>query len=111
MSYLSTTDFADDPAFVDRFQRNMKGDLDLSWMKVERERGEFGPPRTECSAEQPWCIRSDGSKVTMLPAAPLRDCIVVAVREVAAHRYRRTQERWFPRQRELEAEHEVLDDP
>jgi hypothetical protein len=38
MSYLSTTDFADDPAFVDRFTRNMKGDLDLSWMKVERER-------------------------------------------------------------------------
>jgi hypothetical protein len=38
MSYLSTTDFAEDPAFVDRFTRNMKGDLDLSWMKVERER-------------------------------------------------------------------------
>ena len=35
MSYLSTTDFADDPAFVDRFQRDMKGDLDLSWMKVD----------------------------------------------------------------------------
>ena len=38
MSYLSTTDFADDPAFVDRFTRNMRGDLDLSWMNVERER-------------------------------------------------------------------------
>jgi hypothetical protein len=38
MSYLSTTDFAEDRQFVDRFQRTMKGDLDLSWMETRRER-------------------------------------------------------------------------
>jgi hypothetical protein len=38
MSYLSTTDFAEDKQFVDRFQRMMKGDLELSWMETERER-------------------------------------------------------------------------
>jgi hypothetical protein len=38
MSYLSPIDFAEDPAFVDRFQRIMKGDLDLSWMEASRER-------------------------------------------------------------------------
>ena len=38
MSYLSTIDFTEDPAFVDRFQRTMKGDLDLSWMDLPRER-------------------------------------------------------------------------
>jgi hypothetical protein len=38
VSYLSTTDFAEDPAFVDRFRRMMKGDLDLGWMDAERER-------------------------------------------------------------------------
>jgi hypothetical protein len=38
MSYLSTTDFAEDRAFVDRFRRTMKGDLELSWMDVPRER-------------------------------------------------------------------------
>jgi len=38
MSYLSTTDFTEDPGFVDRFRRTMKGDLELSWMDVPRER-------------------------------------------------------------------------
>jgi hypothetical protein len=36
MSYLSTVDFAEDPQFVDRFLRTMKGDLDLSWMEAPR---------------------------------------------------------------------------
>src|SRR5205809_33655 len=38
MSYLSTTDFAEDQAFVERFRRTMKGDLELSWMDEPRER-------------------------------------------------------------------------
>jgi hypothetical protein len=38
MSYLSTIDFAEDKNFVDRFQRAMKGDLDLSWLEAPRER-------------------------------------------------------------------------
>jgi len=38
MSYLSTTDFAEDRAFVERFRRTMKGDLELSWMDEPRER-------------------------------------------------------------------------
>ena len=38
MSYLSTTDFTEDKAFVDRFQRMLKGDLELSWMDEPRER-------------------------------------------------------------------------
>jgi hypothetical protein len=37
MSSLSSIDFAEDRAFVDRFQRAMKGDLDLSWMNAPRE--------------------------------------------------------------------------
>ncbi len=38
MSYLSTIDFAEDKDFVDRFQRTMKGDLDLSWLDAPREK-------------------------------------------------------------------------
>src|SRR5215831_4815077 len=38
MSYLSTTDFAEDQTFVDRFKRVMRGDLELSWMDAPRER-------------------------------------------------------------------------
>src|SRR5205814_3801194 len=38
MSYLSTTDFAEDRAFVERFRRTMKGDLELSWLDEPRER-------------------------------------------------------------------------
>src|SRR6185503_5313362 len=38
MSYLSTIDFTEDPSFVERFQRTMKGDLDLGWMEAPRER-------------------------------------------------------------------------
>jgi len=38
MSYLSTTDFAEDKVFVDRFRSAMRGDLDLSWMDAPRER-------------------------------------------------------------------------
>jgi len=37
MSYLSTIDFAEDDAFVDRFHRAMRGDLDLSWMQAGTE--------------------------------------------------------------------------
>jgi hypothetical protein len=38
MSSLSAIDFAEDPTFVDRFRRAMKGDLDLSWMAAAPER-------------------------------------------------------------------------
>ncbi len=38
MSYFSTTDFAEDKNFVDKFQRAMKGDLDLGWLEAPRER-------------------------------------------------------------------------
>ena len=38
MSYLATTDFADDRAFLDGFERRMRGDLDLSWLDAPRER-------------------------------------------------------------------------
>lgn len=38
MSYLSTVDFAEDREFVDRFQRTMRGDLELSWMDADREK-------------------------------------------------------------------------
>jgi len=37
VSYLSTTDFAEDQEFVDRFRQTMRGDLELSWMDVARE--------------------------------------------------------------------------
>ena len=43
MSYLSPIDFAEDREFVDRFQRIMKGDLDLSWMDASRERAACRP--------------------------------------------------------------------
>jgi hypothetical protein len=38
MSALSSIDFAEDRHFVDRFQRAMKGDLELSWMAAAPER-------------------------------------------------------------------------
>jgi hypothetical protein len=38
MSYLSTIDFTEDREFVDRFQRAMRGDLELSWLESPRER-------------------------------------------------------------------------
>jgi hypothetical protein len=43
MSYLSTVDFAEDREFVDRFQRTMAGDLELSWMDAEREKTRCRP--------------------------------------------------------------------
>ena len=58
MSYLSTIDFADDPAFVDRFTRNMKGDLDLSWMKVERERPTCRPLNERRGLTFPAALRA-----------------------------------------------------
>src|SRR5262249_29024704 len=38
MSYLATTDFSDDWAFLDGLERRLKGDLDLSWLDAQRER-------------------------------------------------------------------------
>jgi hypothetical protein len=38
MSYLATTDFADDGAFLDGVARRLKGDLELSWLDAPRER-------------------------------------------------------------------------
>jgi hypothetical protein len=38
MSTLSTIDFAEDREFVDRFQRTMKGDLQLTWLDAAPER-------------------------------------------------------------------------
>src|SRR5262245_65731347 len=38
MSYLATTDFSDDRAFLDGLERRLKGDLDLSWLDAQRER-------------------------------------------------------------------------
>src|SRR5262249_10715464 len=38
MSYLSTIDFAEDAAFVDRFRRTMRGELDLGWMETAGEK-------------------------------------------------------------------------
>lgn len=38
MAYLSTIDFFDDKNFLDRWQRNLKGDLDLSWMQSKTEK-------------------------------------------------------------------------
>ena len=38
MSALASTDFAEDRDFVDRFQRTMRGDLELGWMDAARER-------------------------------------------------------------------------
>jgi len=35
MAYLSTIDFFEDRAFLDRWKAAMKGDLDLSWMRAE----------------------------------------------------------------------------
>ncbi len=43
MSYLSTTDFTEDPAFVERFAQIMRGDLELGWMDVARERPRCRP--------------------------------------------------------------------
>ena len=43
MSYLSTTDFLEDEAFVDGVRRRMKGDLDLSWLDAPRERVDCTP--------------------------------------------------------------------
>ena len=38
MAYLSTVDFFADKNFLDRWQRNLKGDLDLSWMNAKTEK-------------------------------------------------------------------------
>jgi len=38
MAYLSTTDFFEDKNFLDRWRRNLKGDLDLSWMNAKTEK-------------------------------------------------------------------------
>jgi hypothetical protein len=38
MAYLSTIDFFEDKNFLDRWQRNLKGDLDLSWMHAKTEK-------------------------------------------------------------------------
>src|SRR5215470_1061289 len=38
MSYLATTDFSDDRAFLDGLERRLKGDLDLSWLDAQRAR-------------------------------------------------------------------------
>jgi hypothetical protein len=38
MAYLSTIDFFEDENFLDRWQRNLKGDLDLSWMRAKTEK-------------------------------------------------------------------------
>ncbi|MGH7821717.1 MAG: ferritin-like domain-containing protein [Candidatus Binatia bacterium] len=38
MAYLSTTDFFEDQAFLDRWKGMMKGDLDLSWMDAATEK-------------------------------------------------------------------------
>lgn len=38
MAYLSTIDFFEDKNFLDRWQRNLKGDLDLSWMNAKTEK-------------------------------------------------------------------------
>src|SRR5262249_57129382 len=38
MSYLATTDFANDGAFLDGVARRLRGDLDLSWLDEPRER-------------------------------------------------------------------------
>ncbi|MFN8543496.1 MAG: ferritin-like domain-containing protein [Candidatus Binatia bacterium] len=43
MSYLSPIDFTEDPAFVDRFQRTMRGDLELGWLDEPRERATCRP--------------------------------------------------------------------
>jgi len=46
MTYLSTIDFFTDRDFMDRWQRNLKGELDLSWMQAATE-------RVECKPENP----------------------------------------------------------
>ncbi len=38
MAYLSTVDFFEDKNFLDRWQRNLKGELDLSWMQAKTEK-------------------------------------------------------------------------
>src|SRR5215510_4904807 len=38
MAYLSTIDFFEDKNFLDRWQRNLKGELDLSWMNAKTEK-------------------------------------------------------------------------
>jgi hypothetical protein len=46
MTYLSTIDFFEDQAFLDRWQGMMKGDLDLGWMESATE-------KVECRPENP----------------------------------------------------------
>src|SRR4030095_16429290 len=43
MSYLATTDFTEDRAFLDGFERRLHGDLDLSWLDAPRERARCRP--------------------------------------------------------------------
>ncbi|HLK12605.1 MAG TPA: ferritin-like domain-containing protein [Candidatus Binatia bacterium] len=43
MSYLSTTDFTEDAAFLERFGQIMRGDLELGWMDAARERPRCRP--------------------------------------------------------------------
>ena len=38
MTYLSTTDFFEDKDFNDRWQRNLRGELDLAWMRAATEK-------------------------------------------------------------------------
>jgi hypothetical protein len=44
MSYLSPIDYTEDRDFLDRLQRRLRGDLDLSWMQVDTE-------KVACSAQ------------------------------------------------------------
>jgi hypothetical protein len=43
MAYLSTIDFFDDQNFLNRWKRNLKGDLDLSWMNAKTEKIDVAP--------------------------------------------------------------------
>jgi hypothetical protein len=43
MCYLSTIDFTEDATFLDRFQRTMRGDLELAWLDAPRERVACAP--------------------------------------------------------------------
>ncbi|MGH7858456.1 MAG: ferritin-like domain-containing protein [Candidatus Binatia bacterium] len=43
MGYLSTTDFFEDQAFLDRWKGMMKGDLDLTWMDAATEKVRCNP--------------------------------------------------------------------
>ena len=38
MAYLSTIDFFEDKSFLDRWQRNLKGELDLGWLQAKTEK-------------------------------------------------------------------------